>query len=43
MKKPYQEIEFELIELRITDSVMQNLSDLDDNELPFDPEIYQEP
>ena len=41
MKKPYQDIKFELIKVGFSDSVMSKaVSDLDDNELPFTPEYY---
>ncbi len=41
MKKPYREIEFELLEFCFTDIVMSNtVSQLDDNELP--PDLAEE-
>lgn len=40
MKKPYQEIEFELVAFSINDTLMTvNFSNLDDNELPPDIEF----
>ena len=40
LKKPYQEIEFELITFHFSNEVMANPSGLDDNELPPDLEEY---